>query len=71
VQERLLAATSERRNKLITPIIVFALATAMRRGEILAMRWIDVDVQRKSPLIPETKNGDPRIFPLKAHGPFA
>jgi integrase len=63
-QERLLAATTERRNKLITPIIVFALATAMRRGEILAMKWIDVDVQRRSLLIPETKNGDSRVIPL-------
>jgi integrase len=63
-QERLLAATTERRTKLITPIIVFALATAMRRGEILAMKWTDVDVQRRSLLIPETKNGDSRVIPL-------
>jgi integrase len=66
-QERLLAATADRRNKLVAPIIVFALATAMRRGEILAMRWAHVDLHRRSLLIPETKNGDSRVIPLSKH----
>ena len=62
--ERLLAATTKCRNRLIRPIIAFALATAMRRGEILAMKWTAVDVRWKSLLIPESKNGESRTIPL-------
>lgn len=63
-EERLLAETVKCRNKLIRPIIMFALATAMRRGEILAMKWTDVDFRSKSLLILESKNGDSRTIPL-------
>jgi integrase len=66
-QERLFAATTERRNRLITPIVVFALATAMRRGEILAMEWSHIDLRQRTLLIPETKNGDSRTIPLGRH----
>ena len=63
-QERLRDAIGVTRNELIAPIIVFALATAMRRGEILAMRWTDLDLARQTLLIPETKNGCSRVIPL-------
>ncbi|MCV0351846.1 MAG: site-specific integrase [Nitratireductor sp.] len=62
--ERLIAAANQRRSNYLSPIIGFALETAMRRGEILAMRWDDVDMDRRSILIPESKNGFSRIIPL-------
>ena len=48
----------------IGPLITWAIETAMRRGEIAAMRWEHVDRKARVLLIPETKNGSPRRVPL-------
>ena len=48
----------------IGPLITWAIETAMRRGEIAAMRWEHLDRKAKVLLIPETKNGTPRRVPL-------
>ena len=48
----------------IERIIRFALETAMRRGEIAAMRWEHVDRKARILKIPETKTGEPRRIPL-------
>jgi integrase len=45
-------------------IITWAIETAMRRGEIAAMRWEHLDRRARVLLIPETKNGTPRRVPL-------
>ncbi|MHB1608636.1 MAG: tyrosine-type recombinase/integrase [Acidiferrobacter thiooxydans] len=44
----------------IGPIIIWAIETAMRRGEIAAMRWENLDRRAQVLLIPETKTGTPR-----------
>ncbi len=36
----------------------------MRRSELLAMRWEDVDVEARTVLLRKTKNGFPRTVPL-------
>jgi len=48
----------------IGPIITWAIATAMRRGEIAGMRWEHHDRKARVLLMPETKNGTPRRVPL-------
>ena len=48
----------------IGPIITWAIETAMRRGEIAAMRWDHLDRRARVLLIPETKTGTPRRVPL-------
>jgi integrase len=48
----------------IGPLITWAIETAMRRGEIAAMRWEHLDRQARVLLIPETKTGTPREVPL-------
>ena len=48
----------------IGSLITWAIETAMRRGEIAAMRWEHVDRKARVLLIPETKNGTPRRVPL-------
>lgn len=48
----------------IGPVITWAIETAMRRGEIAAMRWEHLDRKAKVLLIPETKSGTPRRIPL-------
>ena len=45
----------------LRPIAALAAFTAMRRGEILNLRWLDVDLKGRRILLPQTKNGDGRI----------
>lgn len=60
----LLAASSPT----IRPIVLAALHTGMRRGELLALRWRDVDLDRKAIVVAaETeKAGRGRVVPLTA-----
>jgi len=46
------------------PIVQLALATAMRRGELLSLRWENIDLQNRTAFLPDTKNGDSRTVPL-------
>jgi len=41
-----------------------ALETAMRKGEILSLRWADIDFEARSAHLDITKNGDERDVPL-------
>ena len=62
--ERILSAASATRTKHLSEIILFAIETGMRRGEIVSIRWKDVDLQRRSVRLTQTKNGHPRAIPL-------
>ncbi|MBY4802075.1 site-specific integrase [Burkholderia cepacia] len=53
-------------NPHLAPAIEFALATAMRAGEIVGLRWTDVDRKRRVCRIREAKNGHPRDIPLSS-----
>jgi integrase len=50
----------------VLPIVKFALASAMRRGEMLGLHWHDVDFQKRIAYIPLTKNGTSRTVPLSS-----
>ncbi len=52
------------RNPWVLPAAVFALRTAMRRGEILSMHWKHVDLTERFVHLPETKNSTSRNVPL-------
>lgn len=65
--EKIVQAAHDTRNPLILPMICFAVATGMRRGEILRIRWTDIDFTTKTLLIPLTKNGHARTIPLSSH----
>lgn len=56
----------ERRNPLMKPLVLLALETAMRRGELLAMRWEHVNLGRRTVYLPDTKNGHARTVPLSS-----
>ena len=47
-------------------IIIFALNTGMRRGEILALRWRDVDLSRGILTVMKSKNYERRTLPLNS-----
>lgn len=61
---RLLQACAESRNLNLLPIVSLALITGMRFGEIVGLRWGDVDFTRCTITLIKTKNGDRRIIPL-------
>jgi integrase len=46
------------------PIVLLALTTGMRRGELLGLRRQDVDLDRRVAVIMHSKNGDRRAVPL-------
>ena len=48
----------------LQPIVALAVSTGMRRGEILGLRMLDIDLQGNRLLLPQTKNGDGRIVYL-------
>ena len=62
--ERLEEAAKQTKNPHIWPVIVFAIETGMRRGEILGLRWEHVDLDRRIVFLPLTKNGSSREVPL-------
>jgi integrase len=48
----------------LKPIVVVALGTGMRRGEILALKWADLDFVRGLISIMMSKSGKPRKVPM-------
>ncbi len=50
----------------LQPVVALAVSTGMRRGEILGLRWLDVDLEGRRILLPQTKNGDGRVVYLNA-----
>lgn len=63
---RLLDACRRARNPLLLPIVELALETAMRRGELLRLRWEDIDLASRTATLHETKNGYMRVVPLSS-----
>ncbi|MBI1318319.1 MAG: tyrosine-type recombinase/integrase [Candidatus Hydrogenedens sp.] len=63
-RKALLAACRESKNPHLYDIVVLALSTGMRKGEILGLTWNDVDLDRRVATLRETKNGETRIVPL-------
>lgn len=52
------------RSKILSVAIELAIETAMRRGELVALRWEDVDLEQRVARIRISKNGEPRDVPL-------
>jgi len=66
LRERILNADEEQRllkecNDALRPIVIMALHSGMRLGEILSLRWVDVDLENRTVRIPKTKSGRVRI----------
>jgi integrase len=62
--DALLSAIKACQNPLMEQVFRFALATAMRRGEVLSLEWRHVDLSHRTAFLPLTKNGHPRTVPL-------
>ena len=57
-------ALTKCRNSIVISAIKFARATAMRRSEMLSLKWSDVDLISGVAQLKITKNGLPRTVPL-------
>ena len=69
ILERWLSMDEEKRLLLASPgwlqeIILFAINTGLRRGEILRLRLPQIDFERKTMIITEQKNGEIDTLPL-------
>jgi integrase len=65
-RERLLVELQPtgRRNTWMPSVVILALETAMRRSELLALRWGNINLERRTATLQMTKNGESRIVPL-------
>lgn len=63
-KNRLLQACQKSPNTHLYPIVSLALLTGMRFGEIVNLRWEDIDYTGKTITLEKTKNGERRILPL-------
>ncbi|GJL92647.1 tyrosine-type recombinase/integrase [Hyphococcus sp.] len=64
--EALLNSAELSRNKLIKPMVILAVETAMRRGEILNTQREHINLTTQQLRIPKTKTGVPRTIPLSS-----
>ncbi len=66
-RKALLAACRACNNRQLYPLVVFALSTGGRKGEILGLTLDDVDLKRGVAIFRNTKNGEIRAVPLVGH----
>ena len=64
---RLLKACKESSNAYLYPVVVLALSTGMRQGEIMGLTWDVVDLNRGRAILHETKNGERRAVAITGH----
>lgn len=60
----LLQACKASTSRFLYTVVVLALSTGMRRGEIMGLRWNQIDIPRGRILLYETKNNTSRAIPL-------
>ena len=61
---RLLKSCQASENTYLYTVVVLALSTGMRRGEVMRLTWDDVDLHQGRITLYETKNGEIRVVPL-------
>lgn len=61
---RLLEACRASRNRYLSAVVVLALHTGMRKGEILGLEWERVDLSSARFRLDRTKSGEPRGVPI-------
>jgi integrase len=64
---RLLEACQLAQCPYLYAVVVLALSTGMRHGEIMNLRWTDVDLVKGRIILQDTKNGERRNVPLTGH----
>ena len=65
-EQALINAAKKSRTKNLSQLLTLAIETAMRRGELLALEWDDIDLEQRELLVRRSKNGKSRTIPLSA-----
>ena len=65
-EDRLMNGCLASRSPWLAPIVVIALETGMRLGEIMSLRWSYVDLENQVARLTDTKNGTRRDAPLSS-----
>ena len=63
-QDLLIKECSVSKNVWLKPVVLLALETAMRRGEVLTLKWENINLSQQTCHLPMTKNGSSRNVPL-------
>ena len=45
-------------------LVLMAITTGSRRGELINLKWSDIDLDRQTAYVKTTKNGQPKVMPL-------
>ncbi|MFA5018122.1 MAG: site-specific integrase [Methylobacter sp.] len=61
---KLLTACNESSNSWLYTCVILALSSGMRQGELMGLKWTDVNLKDGFLILHETKNGDRRRVPL-------
>lgn len=64
---RLLKACRDSSNGYLYLVVVLALSTGARQGEIMGLTWADTDLVLGRVTLHETKNGERRVLPITGH----
>ncbi len=63
-RKRLLKACMKAEWTKLYLLVLMAITTGARRGELLGLRWSDIDLERQTAFVQTTKNGQPKVLPL-------
>jgi integrase len=63
-REALLEACAASDWKALHTLVLLAISTGARRGELVNLKWTDVDLKAARATVQDTKNGDSRVLPL-------
>lgn len=63
-EQYLLTASKTGRSPLLGPLLMFAVETGMRLGELLSLDWYGISIPSRTAILNETKNGEERLVPL-------
>lgn len=66
ILEALIPTPTRRVSPWMRPLVELATETAMRRGELLGLKWADIDLNNRVAHLAMTKNGEGRHVPLSS-----
>jgi len=64
---KLLQACKDSSNDWLYLTVTLALSTGMRQGELMGLKWKDINLKDRYLILDKTKNGDRRRVPLAGH----